>query len=618
MAQKQIVPKLSFISDYLKLAKLEHFLIPEYQRAYSWTTERCSELWQNIESFIAEINDAEESIEVTPDPYFFGTIIIDCENLDTENSLSLIDGQQRTTTFLLLLKALLVKINEVLPNINDSDSESLKDGLIGKRNNILEILYKADDESRSEILKDFSKVKGTKLLINKSINEKFRKEVATILEGETFSDIENQVYNINKQESRRKQGDNKFTNYFRNFNFFYSERLQNFNPSQINQFAKIFLKKCQVIEIRSWQTNQAITMFNSLNSKGMPLTTADIIAAKLYANNPSDNDKENFGTQWEELVKKTNELGNKNIVNLDAVLQQFMYTHRALEGEFKTSMIGLKEYYEDSKNNLLSNPQALCEKLTKIAECWENIADYPIVKLLLRFNENAKLYLASYLYRFDNKNITQDIVVEISEYLLKLFAILELVDKGYSSSEFKTFLFKENIRLVDGSIPITEIKSDFDNHIAAKWGNIESEIADNIKEYDKNLLVYLNDYLYAKENGQPIDFDKVTIEHIMAQSGKDKATIRQAAGMSENEFDEYVNKIGNKILLEEKINKSIGNEWFETKITTNANILGYKDSKYAIAQSLTSYPKTQWEKSDIETATQKAADRICNFIFGRK
>ena len=88
---KDIEPKLKLISSYLKLEKNEEFVIPEYQRGYSWGKDECDKLWQDIESFI-ETN--------TNDPYFFGTIIVDCSQ---DGKMNLIDGQQRTTTFLLLL-----------------------------------------------------------------------------------------------------------------------------------------------------------------------------------------------------------------------------------------------------------------------------------------------------------------------------------------------------------------------------------------------------------------------------------------------------------------------------------------------------------------------------------
>lgn len=87
MATKNIEPKLRLISEYTMLERNDVFEISQYQRAYSWTTSHCTKLWQDIEGFI------DSSAE---DPYFFGTIIIDCS---TPNHLSLIDGQQRTTDY---------------------------------------------------------------------------------------------------------------------------------------------------------------------------------------------------------------------------------------------------------------------------------------------------------------------------------------------------------------------------------------------------------------------------------------------------------------------------------------------------------------------------------------
>lgn len=51
-----------------------------------------------------------------------------------------------------------------------------------------------------------------------------------------------------------------------------------------------------------------------------------------------------------------------------------------------------------------------------------------------------------------------------------------------------------------------------------------------------------------------------------------------------NRFYDFVNKLGNKVLLEEKINRTIGNEWFRTKVSTKlADKTGYIDSNYPIA-----------------------------------
>ena len=111
--------------------------------------------------------------------------------------------------------------------------------------------------------------------------------------------------------------------------------------------------------------------------------------------------------------------------------------------------------------------------------------------------------------------------------------------------------------------------------------------------------------------------ENVNIEHIMPASGRNIDTIRQDAGIDDiDEFKLLVNKIGNKLLLEEDVNKAIGKDWFKTKKQSSIQSKkGYKDSRYEIAKSLVNYPKDQWEKDDILKATNQVKVRISNFIF---
>ena len=175
---------------------------------------------------------------------------------------------------------------------------------------------------------------------------------------------------------------------------------------------------------------------------------------------------------------------------------------------------------------------------------------------------------------------------------------MELVDAGYSSKYFKTFLFAEEVKLADKEISELKIKQDFENHLRYNWDN--EDIKSEILEYNKHKLVYLNEYLF----------------------GKNLQEIRKDAEInSEEEFRAIVNKLGNKILLEEKINRSIGNQWFRTKVsTTQKSKLGYVNSIYPLATALVETygndVKPYWKKDDINKATEKASNRIVRFIFG--
>lgn len=606
---KNIDPKLKKIGEYLKLEENTTFVIPEYQRAYLWGINNCDKLWQDIEDFIE--NGGE-------DPYFFGTIIINCQKNDTE--LSLIDGQQRTTTFILLLKALLLRLVSAIEETKlDNDSEKLTYSLQGRRDSLIKIIYKVKNDQVYDVLNNFESAEIDNLLYNFSNNELYKSELNKILRGKDFEEIEKEVEKI-----PYKQKDNKYTNYFRNFKFFYN-KLKDLSTFRINIFAGYILEKSEIIEIRSWNVEQAITMFNSLNSDGLPLLDADIISAKLYSN--SGIDREDFNNKWKELKEILRNLDAKKITDIDGILMQYMYIKRAIDrsyvlgkGSVNVTTPGLRRYYIEINTKLLTNPLSLTAKFLKIARIWEKIQDYSIINLSFKFNENFKLYLMSYLFRFELDEITEVLVVSFLEQLLKLFTILELVDTGYSSSKFKTFLFSLNVKLVDKTITIEEIKQEIKNHISREWS--PEEIKEAIKDYNKNSIVYLKEYIYAKQSGNKFILpEKYEIEHTMPMSGKNLEEIRKDAKIySKEEFESVVNKVGNKVLLEENINRSLGNAWFRTKIQSSVKERkGYKDSQFYSVQNLLEQFKgvinPEWTIDEIMAKTEENADMITNFIF---
>ena len=276
----------------------------------------------------------------------------------------------------------------------------------------------------------------------------------------------------------------------------------------------------------------------------------------------------------------------------------------------------MRKYYTYEHPELLTKPYALSDAYEKILNIWNKMADYSIIQLLLKFNENFKLFLLPYLYRFEVKAIIEERIKPIIECFLRLFAIMEMGEVGYSASVFKTFLFNENFNLVNPNYAEESIIADFDRHIRDNFK--EDEIMEDLKDYDKNILVFLNEYLYAKDKGLHFELkSNVNVEHIMPASGHNVDAIRIDAGIgTKEEFDNLVNKLGNKILLEENINKSISNDWFKTKKgSTVQSKQGYLDSEFGLAYAIAHYPKDKWKKSDIKQFTEVAAHRIADFIF---
>ena len=86
---------------------------------------------------------------------------------------------------------------------------------------------------------------------------------------------------------------------------------------------------------------------------------------------------------------------------------------------------------------------------------------------------------------------------------------MEIVEVGYSSTYFKVFLFKEIIKLVNPSVEFSEIEEDFNSHINSIIGTAwkKDKLTEYIKnEYEGNILVHLNDFLYSKSKGENFNY----------------------------------------------------------------------------------------------------------------
>ena len=96
------------------------------------------------------------------------------------------------------------------------ESEALEESLKENRNRAIDILCKTNGETekRMPFLKDAELAKQVVLLVNRSINEQFKDELKNILGARDYNEAEHNCYKF-----PRRQKDNKYTNFFRNFKF---------------------------------------------------------------------------------------------------------------------------------------------------------------------------------------------------------------------------------------------------------------------------------------------------------------------------------------------------------------------------------------------------------------
>ena len=587
--RNDIQPSLQTVEQYFSKSE---FYIPSYQRPYAWQVAQCDQL-------IEDINQHMENFDKdSQDNYFFGAVLIAQESGE-DHDVTLIDGQQRTTTFMLLLKALLLKIESELaiqPQ-DDADGRRLIKRLNGLKEQIASLLFNMSEDELDDFVDglSFPTVEMIKY-INDSISEKYAFDMQTILLGRNFEEIKQNVHQI-----YRRQKDNRYTNFYKNFRYFYNTCKELSVINCIN-FANHFIKNCQVITITSFNTDQAINIFNSLNGTGVPLTPIEVIVSKTTA---SAADRKTFENNWQEIV----EWADKSNLDLNTLMTHYIFTKLSQQNGTDRRNPGIRAFFNKNKE-LLNDDVVFTDDLKKILHTYLLTSETSIGRVISQLNGNLKPFVSSYLFFRDDRRYI--------EYLMRIGILIELSELSYSHGLFKRFL--EKINLLYSQVDTFSTESLIDKvreHIRlnCEYENVKQTL---LESGVSNALIYVNEYLFATEHGINLKLDgNIDIEHIMPKSGINREHIMHDIGVDDpDEFREYAEKLGNKILLEAEINRGIGDAWFRTKKENHISKgNGYIGSKFPIAQSLVTYTKDTWTKEDIDLATEKAAKRIADFVF---
>lgn len=125
------------ISDLLSVKR--KYIVPRFQREYSWTTEQILELWNDI---ISNISIDSNNDLLHHEEYFIGSLVLVGD--DRSTSMQIVDGQQRLTTLTILLSALC----EQFKNINKINlAKAIYENYIAGKDDDGDDFFKLENES---------------------------------------------------------------------------------------------------------------------------------------------------------------------------------------------------------------------------------------------------------------------------------------------------------------------------------------------------------------------------------------------------------------------------------------------------------------------------------------
>lgn len=563
------------------------YVIPIYQRPYSWTDEQ-------IRKFLSDIFSSYWGNEghVAEEPMFIGTMQLSEKNGNNEQDI--IDGQQRLTTFLILLKVL----SDSYPSNNELQSMTY-DWLSTRVNNgeqqrYLEEAIKGDLTFNDETLNPYLK---NAFLIKEVIAEQTKDENGQSIIIDIARFIKHLLSNI----------------YF------------------------------VVIETRAG-LSKTLQIFNAINTTGLDLNGGDIFKIKMYEylrdkKNMNESAFDEISRLYQKIDEQNKALEHKASDILDILsIYQFiliakynlpvvLYTYatetfyeRLFDTIFKINQ------WEHFKNNVKKVELSL-EEIERIIDMryewernWYRTAEDACAYSFITWSRYGRYWrlLIMFLFRFREQENFWEKFFLYTRQLAKLYviysirflrAVNELHTFTYSlTKELMTKSMDEVIEIINKKI------GTLDNHKG--WGDFEVAINGDITHNRKVKDIICRLSAMLEENYQTTDKEEIdTIRKKLFEASVDIEHIQAFHDIKEEqreqiwkEWGDNINSIGNLVVLEYDINRSIRNYAYSDKMKR------YPESCYSIIKKVVSqYP--EWHLENCKKRKEKEVEKLLNYIF---
>ena len=519
----------------------EHYVVPQFQREYVWEEKEIELLLNDLEEAYTN-NKTKE--------YFLGTTVV----YERDGKKQLIDGQQRMTTFFLILCVISKKYK------NEGVSASAFEQLIntpivdadGNTKNVytLELQYEASTDCLAHVWEETIPDNTDNL----SMSSK------RIYEG----------YEIIK-----KKLDNDFPDF-----------------DDYKKFASYFINRVVFIQIGAPNMSDALKFFETINQRGKGLNPLDLLKNMLFMQIKEDTfDKLN--TKWKQMIDELEKMDEKPLRFLRYYLTatyDISNVHPDFQGIIKEEDIYQWLHDNNSKCMYKENPLGFTDGMIDGLKRYHAILE-PTDSTPGRDNLRNIKHLMGNSFRLH-------LVVLLAakgwsdDLFCKLCSVFESIVYYATVNEIKSNVIE---RLFASWCPVLRnIRSqeDFDAFISDKvkpiidnWNTYYQQhfmmisLGSFPKYRVKAILARITKYVDEKRNNGNDYFDiveliksKNEIEHIMPQTCSDISKYNMD---DQEDFVLYKDRLGNLTLLEKTLNATIQNDSYSDKCNVYVNSAFY-------------------------------------------
>lgn len=516
----------------------KHFIIPVYQRAYSWEKEQ----WK------AFLDDLKEQIE-GENNYFYGNILL--ETIQKDVKYEVIDGQQRLTTLSIFIRSLLNVLQE-----------------------------RQTETAEEQTLSDFSIESKVAIFLKNNGNIKLRPVDYDRACYDALIIDDQQDFPISTPSQAR----------IKEAKLYFIHELKQLSTEKILKIlSKLESTELTTIELKG--KKDSALMFELENNRGKDLTNMEKIKSyfmyQMYIYSSSDQAEtniENISNIFKDIYKIINNLK----INEDSVL--IYHNNAYINGYTYRTLDDVKKKFKDTDTNKV---KWIKEYITELHTSFSNMERFE--KSHLNYAKKlTRINIPAYIYPFiikGYKHFGND-----DKKLNALFHILEIV--AFRSRLINSRAnIQERLNPILNSFNgnLQNLRNSIKNKLNQTWywGDENAKTYLNSSIYGNKIVNYilweyedsLQDKGYQIEN---ISLTNEQIEHISPQTPADNDSIATGYEVTENGnysddfLEHHLHTLGNLLLISQQHNASIGNKPFHEK--------------------LASYQKNPWLKQQTEIA----------------
>ena len=541
----------------------KQFVIPVFQRNYSWGTDELDALWSDVQNLLEADSLSEE--------HFIGTFVVMPGNHrpGTVPEYLVIDGQQRLITLTLFLSA----IRDYATEVNDERHNSF-----------------AEEINKKYLIDEF-----------KDGVEKFKVISRAEDRDALFTIVEQESVDENLAE----------TSIYQSYGFLYS-KIEEVNGDDeietLDRLKQIIIQQLPLVMITTSEDENPYAIFETLNERGLQLEESDLIRNHVFMQ-LSLTEQDRFNDEhWMPFEQKFEETDDYSGVDLTEFYRDYMMR----TGEY----VQKNEIYHQFKRRTSEmTPRELVDELSYYGDLYlwiqrpETAPNEELTNALRRLQYleigTAHQLVLNLLYRWDSDDLSIDELLEtlhgLESFVLRRF-ICGRSTRGY----YRTF------PIAARSIEDDDVKGSLFAYLKSQGWPDDTELLDNILRFDmynrdkKKTWLVLRTLEEQFGHKEPVQYDELTIEHVMPQTIDDNEWGDEWKAMLGDEWerihDQWLHALGNLTLS--GYNPELSNRPFDEKrellMESHVELNGYFEEC------------DNWTEKTIRERNQELAERLAS------